>query len=143
VTPGVFYLWLKAAHIIAVIAFVGGLLLEAVVLTAAPMVDRGAAAPFVRSARAWDHRVTGPALVLAWGLGLTLALQGAWFPSSWLWAKLALALALSGLHGVQSGALRRLAQGAPATVPRGGGLAGPAILAAVAAVVLLVVLKPR
>jgi uncharacterized membrane protein len=133
------YPWLKALHVAAAVAFVGGLILESVVLAATGASPPG---PFIRGIRAWDHRVTGPALVLVWALGLTLALQGRWFHSVWLPVKLAIVLALSALHGVQSGALRRLAGGLEATPRRRARLAAPAILVALLAIVLLAVLKP-
>lgn len=137
------YPWLKALHVAAAVTFVGGLLMESVVLAA---TDRSGAqpglGPFLQAARAWDHRVTGPALLLVWALGLTLALQGHWFRSVWLPAKLVVVLALSALHGVQSGALRRLAGGLAPTPRRERRLAGPAILLALLVVVTLAVLKP-
>jgi uncharacterized membrane protein len=139
VTLDVFYPWLKALHIAAAVTFVGGLLLEAVVLAAAEVSPP---AHFIRAVRAWDHRVTGPALVLVWALGLTMAAQGHWFRSIWLLAKLAIVLALSALHGVQSGALRRLAGGLDVRPRRSVPPAAPAILAALVVVVLLAVLKP-
>ena len=138
------YPWLKAAHIAAAIAFVGGLLAGAIAL-AAVHGDRfpaPASVPFIQVVRAWDRRVTTPAILLVWALGLTLALYGHWFRSVWLPAKLVVVLALSAWHAVQSGTLRRLAGGAP-TDPRGRrGLVPFVILAAVLAVVLLAVLKP-
>lgn len=136
------YPWLKAAHIAAVITFVGGLLAGAIALATVQRegFPQSATPAFIQAARAWDRRVTTPAILLVWALGLTLALQGHWFRSVWLPAKLAVVLALSAWHGVQSGTLRRLAGGAPARNGRG---AVPfAILAAVLAVVLLAVLKP-
>lgn len=142
--PLALYPWLKAAHIAAVITFVGGLLMESVVLSAAarPHADTGGLAPFLRAARSWDHLVTGPALLLVWALGLTLAFEGHWFRSFWLSAKLVVVVALSALHGFQSGALRRLAGGAAPAPGLLRNLAGPAILVAVLAIVLLAVLKP-
>jgi uncharacterized membrane protein len=147
-TPLDLYPWLKAAHVAMAVIFVGGLLMESVVLWAAarPQVGSGpesTLAPFLRAARRWDHSVTGPALLLVWALGLTLAIQGHWFRSFWLPAKLVVVVALSALHGFQSGALRRLAGGGAAAPGRVRDLAGPAIVVAVVAIALLAVLKPR
>jgi uncharacterized membrane protein len=139
----VLYPWLKAAHIAAAVTFVGGLLVESVVLTAASRQAPGPGpSPFVQVARMWDHRVTGPALLLLWALGLTLSIEGHWFHSFWLPAKLVVVVALSALHGFQSGALRRLAGGVPVASRPGRRLAGPAVLVAILAVVTLAVLKP-
>jgi putative membrane protein len=138
------YPWLKAAHVAAAIAFVGGLLAGAIALEVVQS-DRfpaPASVAFIEVARAWDRRVTTPAILLVWALGLTLALQGHWFHSVWLPAKLVFVVALSAWHGVQSGTLRRLAGGAPVGPRRGGGFVPFAILVAMLAIVLLAVLKP-
>ena len=55
----------------------------------------------VSAVRAWDQWLTTPAMLLVWGLGLTLALSQGWFFSHWLQVKLVFVLALSALHGVQ------------------------------------------
>ncbi|MEA1677457.1 CopD family protein [Nitrospirillum sp. BR 11163] len=105
------YLWLESLHAAAAVTFVAGLLAAALLLAFLPSADALSPA-FWRAARAWHRWVTGPAILLVWGLGLTLAVTGGWLPSAgWLWAKLALVTALSGLHGAQAGALRRLANG--------------------------------
>ena len=138
------YPWLKAAHMAAAIAFVGGLLAGSVAL-ATVQSDRfpaAASVAFMQVVRAWDRRVTTPAILLVWALGLTLALQGHWFRSGWLIAKLTVVVALSAWHGVQSGTLRRVAGGAPTGQWRGLAIMPLAILAAVVVIVLLAVLKP-
>src|SRR5579859_5611613 len=134
--PDALYPWLKAAHVAAVIAFVSGLLAGAIAL-AAVQSDRfpaAVSAAFIQAVRTWDRRVTTPAILLVWALGLTLALQGHWFRSVWLPAKLAIVLALSAWHGVQSGMLRRLVGGATAAASPWRGFVPLAILIAVLAV---------
>ena len=108
----VLYPWLKALHVAAALAFVGGVLAGSVFLRALPEGDPSIA-PMARQVRHWDRTGTTPAMLLVWGLGLTLATSGQWFAAGWLQAKLVLVMGLSGLHGVQSGRLRRLACGAP------------------------------
>ncbi len=44
-------------------------------------------------------------------MGLWAALSGAWLTAHWLWMKLVIVVALSALHGIQSGTLRRIAAG--------------------------------
>lgn len=105
------YPWLKALHVAAALAFTGGVLAVSMLLAAVPTGDAGAAS-VARGIRRWDQTVTTPAMLLVWALGLTLAMTGHWFADGWLQAKLAFVLVLSGLHGVQSGRLRRLAGGA-------------------------------
>jgi putative membrane protein len=48
----------------------------------------------------WANRfVTTPFMVLAWALGITLAIKGAWFGANWLSAKLIFVFVLSGPMG--------------------------------------------
>lgn len=102
-----FYLWLKAVHVAAVLIFIGGLLSQSLGVAAGA---RGDARTAVFVSR-WDRAVTQPAMLLVWLSGPLIAVEGGWFASLWLWAKLAFVLALTGLHGVQSGRLRRLRNG--------------------------------
>lgn len=136
------YPWLKGLHVAAAILFVGGLISETVFMAALPTaeeltLDQRRAVSAVRS---WDQWLTTPAMLLVWGLGLTLALSQGWFSSHWLQVKLVFVLALSALHGVQSGTLRRLAGGVGAapkqTVPT------LVIVISVVSIAVLAVVKP-
>ena len=113
-----------------------------VLLRALPQ-DAYFAASVARQVRRWDQTVTTPAMLLVWGLGLTLATSGQWFTAGWLQAKLLFVVVLSGLHGIQSGRLRRIASGtlamggpSPASWPAG------LVLASAAAIAILAVAKP-
>jgi uncharacterized membrane protein len=55
--------------------------------------------------------VATPAMLLTWVFGLWLAVQGGWFSQGWLHVKLVFVLALSALHGVALGRLRRIGPG--------------------------------
>jgi len=138
------YLWLKAAHVAVVIAFVGGMLAEAILLRALSssggLTDEQRTA--VRAVRRWDRTVTTPTMLLVWALGLTLVVRGGWSTSGWLPLKLAFVVVLSGLHGWQSGRLRRLAGGGQPTQARAGRLSAPVIVALAAVIVGLVIVKP-
>ena len=128
--------WLKALHVAAAITFVGGVLGAAVFLAAA----QPGHAETARAIHRWDRTVTTPAMLLAWALGLALALRGGWFHGGWLFAKLAFVIALSGLHGVQSAKLRRLAGGLAATTPPR--LVAPLVVGCTVAIAILAVVKP-
>ncbi|MPS26235.1 MAG: hypothetical protein E2576_13525 [Alcaligenaceae bacterium] len=139
------YLWLKAAHLTALMVWIGGMLAVALALRAtSPRREElraGGALPLLGTVRRWDHYVTSPAMLLAWALGLALAFQGGWFGQPWLWAKLVLALLLAAVHGRLAGGLRtRLRDDIP--VVTAWRHAPGAIVALVAAIVALVVVKP-
>ena len=133
------YLWLKAFHIAAVVTWIGGMLAVALTLTYLSG-GRETDGRLATAIRRWDFRVTSPAILIVWALGLTLAELGGWFPQPWLMIKLVVVLALSALHGVLVGNLRRAAAGA--TPPAYLRYAAPAIVAGVVVVVSLVVVKP-
>jgi len=127
------YLWLKAVHVAAVLLFIGGLFAQTFALASAQ-----ATAPLAR----WDRLATVPAMLLVWVTGATIAVEAGWFASPWLWAKLAFVLALTGLHGIQSGKLRRLRRGDLPSSPISALRVAGFIATAVASIAVLVVAKP-
>jgi putative membrane protein len=136
------YLWLKALHVAAVLVWVGGLSAAAFAAASKGSADEPGRMALLEGVRRWDQRVTSPALLIVWGAGLTLAMQGAWFPAPWLIIKLAIVLLLSALHGILSGTLRRLAHPDAASPPSWLHHAPVLIVGGVIAIVLLVVVKP-
>lgn len=132
-------LWLKALHVAAVLLFTGGLLAQSLMVSAA-LKDRVAHSLLARLQR-WDRRVTVPALLVVWTLGIAAALRGGWFGAGWLSAKLVFVMALTGLHGMQAGALRRVVLGAR-TPPAFIAWAPTAVILSFIAVALLAVAKP-
>ena len=135
-----FYLWLKAVHVVAAILFATGSLGSALLIQwLKPQVPSPDTSNIAVRLRRWNARVTTPAMLVVWALGLTLAMQGGWSSSGWLRVKFILVLALSAMHGMQSGALRRLAAGM--TMPRVSST-HTATAALVVAILMLAVAKP-
>ncbi len=132
-----FYPWLKALHVASVLAFVGGLLAISLVLpvAAAPGAEQRSLAAAIHR---WDRHVTTPALLFVWALGLTAAEEGQHFGETWLQLKLVLVVALTALHGVQSGKLRRLARGGEAGSER----LALVVIATATCIAVLAVAKP-
>jgi putative membrane protein len=135
------YIWLKALHVAAIVTWIGGMLALSVAVRSLPAVgaERKAA---IATLRTWDQRITSPAMGLAWILGLARAFMGGWFSAVWFIIKFALVFALSALHGMQGGALRRMendpAMAIPAVLRR-----GPAIIIAIVFLIaILVIVKP-
>jgi putative membrane protein len=101
------YQWIKAFHIIAVIAWMAGMLYLPRLFVYHCAADKGSAQSetFKVMERRLLRGIINPAMVATWGLGLWLAWLGpdsryGWFASGWLDAKLVLVLALSALHGL-------------------------------------------
>lgn len=131
------YPWLKALHVAAALIFVGGVLTVSVFLAAAS-TDASSFATIALGVRRWDQIVTTPAMLVVWTLGLSLAMTGHWLAAGWLQAKLLFVLVLSGLHGVQSGRLRRLAGGGTLQPSR----TAPLVIGCAVIIALLAVAKP-
>ncbi len=106
------YLWLKAAHVIAVIAWMAGMLYlpRLFVYHCAAPVGSPQSETFKVMERRLLRVIINPAMMLTWGFGLALAIQGGWFASGWLHAKLLLVLVLSGIHGFLAGRVRDFAR---------------------------------
>ncbi len=128
------YPWFKALHIAAALMFVGGVLALTIVLDAIRIAPGTVALARVRR---WDRAVTTPAMLLVWVLGFMLALTAHWLADHWLQAKLVLVVILSGLHGVQSGRIRR----AENQIPGAGMSLAPIVLAMSTAIAVLAVMK--
>jgi putative membrane protein len=96
------YLWLKAFHIIAVIAWMAGMLYLPRLFVYHCAAPPGS--PQSETFKVMERRllrvIINPAMIATWLLGLWLAWQGGLFRAGWLHGKLALVLALSGLHGL-------------------------------------------
>ena len=95
------YLWLKAFHIIAVIAWMAGMLYlpRLFVYHAATKPGSEQSETFKVMERRLLKAIINPAMIAAWLLGAWLAWSGGWLAAPWFYAKLALVLVLSGLHG--------------------------------------------
>jgi putative membrane protein len=101
------YDWIKAFHIIAVIAWMAGMLYLPRLFVYHCVAEKGSvqSETFKVMERRLLRGIINPAMILAITLGLWLAWLGpdsryGWFASGWLQAKIALVLALSAVHGL-------------------------------------------
>ncbi|ACB95514.1 CopD family protein [Beijerinckia indica] len=140
-----YYLWFKALHIAAVVTWIGGMLVMGMALShllASPQPSKPENVRLVEAIRLWDGRVTTPAMLLAWALGITMAVTARWFPAPWLMVKLVFVLALSALHGLEAGALRKWERDPEGSPPAFLRHAPRLIVAVVIAIAILAVVKP-
>jgi protoporphyrinogen IX oxidase len=100
------YEWIKAFHVIAVIAWLAGMLYLPRLFVYHCAAEKGSvqSETFKVMERRLLRAIINPAMVATWVLGLWLAWHGpdsryGWFASGWLEAKLALVIVLSALHG--------------------------------------------
>jgi putative membrane protein len=98
------YEWIKAFHIIAVIAWMAGMLYLPRLFVYHCEADVGSrqSETFKVMERRLLKAIINPAMILTWLLGLWLAWRGGWFAAPWLHAKLALVIGMMGVHGILS-----------------------------------------
>jgi putative membrane protein len=101
------YEWIKALHIIAVIAWMAGMLYLPRLFVYHCAAEKGSvqSETFKVMERRLLRGIINPAMVVAIVLGLWLGWMGpdsryGWFASGWLQAKIVLVLALSAIHGM-------------------------------------------
>jgi len=96
--------YIKAFHVIAIIAWMAGLLYLPRLLVYHAASRRGSeqSETFKVMERRLLRFITTPAMLASWVLGLILAFSGVidWSRDGWFHAKLALVLALSAFHGL-------------------------------------------
>ena len=95
------YEWIKALHIIAVIAWMAGMLYLPRLFVYHCDAEPGSkqSETFKTMERRLLRAIINPAMIVTWLAGLYLALSGHWFSAGWLHGKLLLVLLLSGVHG--------------------------------------------
>jgi uncharacterized membrane protein len=136
------YLWLKAAHLAAVVIWIGGMIMLGLVLAHATAGRSPEVQRMLVALHDWDRRLTSPAMGLAWLLGIAMVVDAGWLGVNWLWVKLVLVAILSALHGLLSGSLRRLAGNADWAPSPQLRLALPVTLAGLAGIAVMVTVKP-
>ncbi len=138
------YLWVKALHIIAVIAWMAGMLYlpRLFIYHCAAKPGSVQSETFKVMERRLLRAIIDPAMVLAWVLGLALVIHlGAW-SEPWMHAKFACAMALSALHGFFARWRRHFEQDDNRHSARFYRYMNEIPAALMIAIVLLVVLKP-
>ena len=101
------YRWILAFHIIAVIAWMAGMLYLPRLFVYHCTAEKGSvqSETFKLMERRLLRGIINPAMVATWALGLWLAWRvadshDALLLPDWLWAKIVLVLAMSGMHGL-------------------------------------------
>jgi putative membrane protein len=110
--PAGLYLWLKALHVIAVIAWMAGMLYLPRLFVYHCEAEAGSkqSETFKVMERRLLRAIINPAMIATWVVGLWLAIEGGFFRSGWLHAKIALVVILSGVHGLLARWTREFAE---------------------------------
>ena len=98
------YLWIKALHVVAVISWMAAMLyLPRLFVYHASLVPGPHAGAQSETFKVMERRllkaIMTPAMIATWLFGLILVWQSGYYAAGWLQAKVALVLAMSGIHG--------------------------------------------
>ena len=112
------YLFIKAFHVVSIIAWMAGLLYlpRLFVYHSDPGVGAEMSATFSVMERRLLKVIMTPAMLVTWVLGLWLGVTGGWFAAGfatswWLYAKIALVIGLTVAHMHFAASARRFADG--------------------------------
>ena len=139
------YLWVKALHIIFVIALMAGLLIYPRYKLHQLKAEPGG--ELFETMKAASDRlrkiILNPAIILVWVLGITMiVLNQSLLSEGWMHVKLVLVLILSGLHGYFIGIGKKIDRGVIGPSPRTMKMLNEVPFVIMIGIVLLVVLKP-
>lgn len=138
------YMWVKAAHVVAIISWMAGMLyLPRLFVYHA---DAAPGSELSETLKVMERRllrvIINPAMGLAWVLGLWLAWRGGFLMAGWFHAKLTLVILLSGFHGYLSAAVRRFAADGNTVPSRRWRLLNEVPAVVMIGIVILVIVKP-
>ena len=99
--PSMLYLWLKALHVIAVIAWMAGMLYLPRLFVYHCDAEAGSrqSETFKVMERRLLRVIINPAMIVTWVVGLWLVHESGLFKAGWMHAKFALVIAMSAIHG--------------------------------------------
>jgi putative membrane protein len=137
-------LWIKALHIIAVIAWMAGMLYLPRLFVY--HCDAPAGSPQSEMLKVMERKllrvIVNPSMIAVWVLGLTLAYTTGAYAQGWLQLKFALVLAMSGLHGLFAATVKRFARDANTRPQRFYRIINEVPMVLIIAIVILAVVKP-
>lgn len=138
------YLWVKAGHVVAVIAWMAGMLYlpRLFVYHAETEVGSRQSETFKTMERRLLRLIVNPAMVATWVFGLWLAWRGFAFDAGWLHAKIAAVVVMSGVHGYFARSVRLFAQDANTRSSRHWRMVNEVPTVLMIVIVVLVVVKP-
>jgi putative membrane protein len=138
------YLWIKAIHIIAVIAWMAALLYLPRLMVYHCSAAKGSiqSETFKLMERRLLRFIATPAMIVAWLAGLWMLYEtGAW-RSGWMLAKLLLVLGLSAMHGIMAKWVKQFAADTNTRPERFYRIANEIPTLLMIAIVVLAVVKP-
>lgn len=138
------YLWLKAFHIIAVIAWMAGMfyLPRLFVYHAGIAPGSEQSETFKTMEQRLLRYIMAPAMIVTWLLGIVLVIEGQFLTAAWFHIKIVLVLAMTVMHGLFSHWARDFAKDRNWRSPKFFRIANEIPTLVLIAVVILATVKP-
>ena len=138
------YLWLKALHVISVIAWMAGMLYLPRLFVYHCAAEAGSvqSETFKTMERRLLKAIINPAMIATWVFGLWLVWLGGWAFATWFQAKFVLVIVMSGVHGMLSRYVRDFAADRNRHSQKFFRIINEVPTLLMIAIVLLVVIKP-
>jgi putative membrane protein len=136
--------WIKAFHVIAVIAWMAGMLYLPRLMAYHSEQPTGSVQSELL--KVWEknllRRIINPAMIAVWILGLTLAYVTHAYEDTWMQIKFVLVVVMSGLHGFFAASVKRFARDANAYSTRFWRIINEVPFVLVIGIVILVIVQP-
>lgn len=139
------YLWIKATHLIAIIAWMAGMMYLPRLFIYHHQSEKGgeAEAKFVIMERRLLKGIINPSMIAVWLLGiLMLVANPATISSGWFHVKLVFVLVISGIHGFYASSRRKFEAGERPRSEKFWRMMNEAPFILLIGIVFLAVLKP-
>ena len=138
------YEWVKALHIIAVIAWMAGMLYLPRLFVYHCAAEKGSvqSETFKVMERRLLRAIINPAMIATFVFGIWLVWEGGWLAATWLHAKLALVIVMTGVHGMLSRYRRDFAADQNRHSEKFYRIINEVVTLLMIGIVLLVVIKP-
>jgi protoporphyrinogen IX oxidase len=142
--PAELYPWVKAAHVIAVISWMAGMLYLPRLFVYHAETAKGTAQSetFKVMERRLLRAIINPAMIAVWILGLWLAWTGFQFTGGWLQAKMTAVIGMSAVHGYFARAVRLFGEDRNDRSARHWRMMNEIPTLLMIAIVILVIVKP-
>ncbi len=139
-----FYLWIKALHVVSMVAWMAGMLYLPRLFVYHAEVGPGT--PQSETFKVMERRllrfILTPGLLAVWVTGLWLAFESGYYQAGWLHAKLLLVILMSGVHGFLAASTRRFANDANPRPARFFRIVNEIPTVLLIGIVVLVIVKP-
>jgi len=136
--------WIKAFHVISVIAWMAGMLYlpRLFVYHSEVAVGSPESEMLKRHEQLLLRRIVNPAMIAVWVFGLTMAILMQTYEDTWFQIKFVLVVIMSGLHGFFAASVKRFARDANTHSTRFWRIINEVPFVLVIAIVILVIVQP-